>query len=72
MRRLLRVVTEHPVWVLIGVFGVTAFLVSKLVDLESGEILIRLDQSVNRLLPKESEDRAFYEHTRLVFMKNPH
>jgi predicted RND superfamily exporter protein len=63
----LRVVTEHPVWVLIAVFGMTAFLTSKLVDFDTGEVRLRLDPSINRLLPDDDEDRAFYEQARLTF-----
>ena len=65
--RFLKGITDHPAWVLLAVFGVTALLFSKLVDLETGEVQIRLDPSINRLLPDDDEDRAFYEQSRLVF-----
>ena len=67
MQSLLKIVTEHPVWVLVGVFVVTAFLISKLVDLESGELQITLDPSIDRLLPEDDEARGFYEQARESF-----
>jgi predicted RND superfamily exporter protein len=67
VRRALRFITDHPVWVLVAVFAATAFLGTKLVDPRSGEVHLSLDTSINRLLPEEDEDRAFYEQTRLVF-----
>jgi predicted RND superfamily exporter protein len=67
VRRILASVTDYPWIVLLGVTLLTVFLVSRLVDFETGEAQLRLDSSVDRLLPQGDEDQAFYKEVRRVF-----
>lgn len=67
LSRLFELLWRHPIAVAIGTLLITLGAASQLVDLRSGAVRIRVDPSVNRLLPDEDADRLFYERVRHVF-----
>ncbi len=67
MERLLRVVIDHPIWVIAAVAGLTLLAASRIVDFRSGEIQIFVDPSVDSMLPRDDDDRRFYDRARRIF-----
>lgn len=67
MSRLFRLVADHPAVVLLAILALTVVALHGIVDLRTGEPRLWVDPSVNRLLPTDDPDVAFYEHVRRVF-----
>jgi predicted RND superfamily exporter protein len=67
MSRLLRLGAFHPVGVLLAVAAASALALFGLVDLRTGRLRLEIDPSVDRLLPRNDEERRFYERIRHVF-----
>jgi predicted RND superfamily exporter protein len=67
MKRFARLVTRHPVAVLLATALVTLVLLHGLVDLRSGRLRLEVDPSVHRLLPEGDEERRFYDHALELF-----
>jgi predicted RND superfamily exporter protein len=65
--RLLRLVTDHPLWTILGVAALTLVAVAGIVDPRSGEPRIHLDPSLNRLMPEHDPQRVFYDRVRQIF-----
>jgi hydrophobe/amphiphile efflux-3 (HAE3) family protein len=62
-----RFITGRP-WLTLLVLGaVTLLALAQVVDPRSGEILLEIDPSENRLLPEKSEAKAFYDFARRAF-----
>ncbi len=59
--------TRRPVAVLLAILGLTLFFVSRIVDFRTGEVHLRVDPAVERLLPRGDENQAFYETVRRRF-----
>jgi predicted RND superfamily exporter protein len=53
--------------VLLGIVALTALAATGLVDPRDGSLRVRIDPSVDRLLPADDEERIFYERTRHVY-----
>ncbi len=67
MEPVLRFISQRP-WVVLSVLLMTSALaLAQLVDLGTGELLLRLDPSTNRLLPEDDEDKIFYDYVRKLF-----
>jgi predicted RND superfamily exporter protein len=62
-----RVVSEHPLWVVAGVLALTLFSVAGLIDLRTGEVRLRVDPSAGKLLPAGGPERELYERSRRLF-----
>jgi predicted RND superfamily exporter protein len=58
---------NHPLLALLAVAGLTLFTLQGLVDLETGEVRLRIDPSTAGLLPPEGPERELYEHSRRLF-----
>ncbi len=67
MRRFLSLPTRYPASVLIVALAITALAISRLVDLRTGEVSLRVDSSVDQLLPEGDEAREFFEHISDLF-----
>jgi predicted RND superfamily exporter protein len=67
MKRFARLVTRHPVAVLLATVLVTLAALHGLVDLGSGRLRLEVDPSVQRLLPEGDEERRFYDRARELF-----
>ena len=67
MDRLFRVVTERPGAVIAAVAALTLLAFSQIVDFRSGEIRLFVDPSVDSMLPRDDDDRRFYDRARLIF-----
>lgn len=67
MKRFARLVTRHPVAVLLAIAALTVPLLAGLVDLRTGQLRLEVDPAVERLLPEEDEERLFYDRTRDLF-----
>jgi predicted RND superfamily exporter protein len=53
MERIVGLLTRHPVWVVLAVVAITAFFVSRMVDLRTGATHLRVDPSTKMLLPDD-------------------
>jgi predicted RND superfamily exporter protein len=60
-------VTRHAVAVILVVTGLTVLAISRIVDLRTLEPRLRLDPSIESLLPSADENRLFYDKTRKIF-----
>ena len=67
MKRFARLVTGHPVAVLVATALATLVLLHGLVDLRSGTLRLDVDPSVHRLLPEDDDERRFYDRARELF-----
>ncbi len=67
MKRFARLVTHHPIAVLLVTAALTVPLLNSLVDLRSGRLRLEVDPAVERLLPEGDEERRFYDHARELF-----
>src|SRR5512145_198611 len=67
MKRFARLVTRHPVAVLLTTAALTLALLHGLVDLRSGRLRLEVDPSVHRLLPEGDDERRFYDRARELF-----
>ena len=67
MKRFARLVTRHPVAVLLATALATLALLHGLVDLRSGALRLEVDPSVHRLLPEGDDERRFYDRARELF-----
>ncbi len=47
--------------------AITVLALSRIVDFRTGAVHLRLDPSIDRLLPQEDEGKKFYDHVRNVF-----
>jgi predicted RND superfamily exporter protein/CRP-like cAMP-binding protein len=62
-----RIVPDHA-WLVIALsIGMTLWAAAQFVDLRSGEVVMRIDASVDRLLPENDASREFYDRCRLLF-----
>lgn len=72
MDRFVRLVTARP-WLTVGaVLAVTLLAALQVVDPRSGELRLRIDPSVERLLPRGDETRLLYEEVREIFGNDQH
>ena len=62
-----RWIAAHGRWVIATVVLVTALALATLVDWRSGSLRLEIDASVDRLLPADHPDRAFYAQSRRLF-----
>ncbi|MBW2314465.1 MAG: MMPL family transporter [Deltaproteobacteria bacterium] len=67
MTRFFRFVANRPRLVLLATALLTLVALQGIVDLRTGEFRLWVDPSINRLLPTDDPDVAFYEHVREVF-----
>jgi predicted RND superfamily exporter protein/CRP-like cAMP-binding protein len=67
LESLLRFVPRHAVAILLVSLLLTLAAASQLVDFQTGEVRLRFDPSVDRLLPEGDEARAFYDRVRRLF-----
>jgi predicted RND superfamily exporter protein len=67
VKRFARIVTEHPGVVLALVILLTAAAVHGIVDLRSGELRLRVDPAIERLLPEGDDERLFYDRAKQRF-----
>ncbi|MEN8182726.1 MAG: efflux RND transporter permease subunit, partial [Myxococcota bacterium] len=66
MSRILRLGSDHPWLTLAMVVILTAISIRGLVD-PSGEVRLRVDPSMESLLPVEGDERELYEYSRKLF-----
>ena len=67
MNRWTRTLYERPVWVLAAVALFTLLGAHGIVDLATGEPRLRIDPSVERLMPVGGQQRELYERARRLF-----
>ena len=67
MNRWLASVAERPGWVLLGVLAFTIFSVQGIVDLRSGEPVLKIDPSTDRVLPSSGPERELFDRARKLF-----
>jgi len=67
VERLIRAIPRYAGWILVVSTLLTALAASRIVDLRTGEVLLRVDPSADRLLPEGDESRAFYDRVRRLF-----
>lgn len=67
MTRLATLIVRHPILVLAAVLAITAFFLSRMVDFRTGEIHLRIDPAMDRLIADEGPETAFYEGVRKRF-----
>ncbi len=67
MRRLSRLVSGHPLGVLIATLLVTVAALAGIVDVRTGRLQLRFDPDVRRLLPDSATKTQFYERARRLF-----
>jgi len=60
-------VTRHAVAVVLIALALTAFAITRIVDVRSLEPRLVLDPSIESLLPSADENRTFYDKTRKLF-----
>jgi predicted RND superfamily exporter protein len=63
----LLVLVSRPIWVIALVLLVTAFSVTRMVDLRTGLPRIQLDPSTDSLLPSDDPGRHYYERIKQIF-----
>ena len=67
MSDLIRLVSHRP-WTVLGLLVLlTALAVSRIVDFTTGDVLLTIDPSTNRLLPDDDPDKVFYDYVRRLF-----
>ena len=69
MARLLDLVSQRPIAVLLAVALPTAAALIGLVDPGTGRLRLRIDPSVERLLPANDPDRQFWAEARRLFTR---
>jgi predicted RND superfamily exporter protein len=62
-----RFLTRHARATLVVVALITVAALHGIVDLRSGALRLRVDPSIDQLLPQGDEERAFYERARQLF-----
>jgi predicted RND superfamily exporter protein len=67
MHGILRAITERAGLVLLLTAALTVLALSQLVDFRTGAVRLKLDSSLDRLMPDEDDDRLFYESARKLF-----
>ncbi len=65
MEALASFVTKRGGWILVACLILTVIAVSRIVDFGTGEVKLRLDPSMNRLIPEA--DKQFYKQVRRIF-----
>jgi len=66
-RRARSLVVDHPLVVLAIVALLSVLAASQVYDLRTGALRLRIDPSLDRLLPPDDPDRRFYESMRRTF-----
>jgi hydrophobe/amphiphile efflux-3 (HAE3) family protein len=64
--RFARLIADHPIATLVAVLGLTLLAVSGIVDFRSGEMRLRLEPELDRLMPLD-EARRYYDDMRRRF-----
>ncbi len=67
MKWFARLVTGHPVVLLSILLAITLAALQGIVDIRTGELRLRIDPALDRLLPEGDDERRFYERARKVF-----
>lgn len=67
MKRFDELVAARPGWVLAAVLAVTLAAAAGLVDPRSGALRLRIDPSLDRLLPEDDPARRYHERARTLF-----
>ena len=62
-----RIVTQRAWWVVLIVLGLTALAVTRIFDFRTFEPRLRLDVSLESILPRHDEGREFYDRVRRIF-----
>jgi predicted RND superfamily exporter protein len=62
-----RWITQHAVAVLVGCGLVSLVAVAQIVDLREQALRLRIDTSIEQMLPTGDASRAFYDHVRKLF-----
>lgn len=67
MQRLIRWIAGHPLYCIavVALLSVAAFLV--VYDVQHGQLRLKIDPTIERLLPEKGEDRAVFERARQTF-----
>jgi predicted RND superfamily exporter protein len=71
MPRIAALLMRHPIWIVAISIAITVFFASKIVDLKTGEVLLRVDPSAERLLPPHDESQQFLERISKQFGNYP-
>ncbi len=67
MKRFATLLVGRPLWVLAALMLITVVALHGVVDLRSGEPRIRVDPSLDRLLPDGDDERVFYDRAKDLF-----
>ncbi|MGB0218827.1 MAG: MMPL family transporter [Sinimarinibacterium flocculans] len=67
MQRLLSSLAAHPLALVCAVLALSVLAAATLFDARTGQIRLRVDPSLERLLPPQDEDRALFDRVRALF-----
>jgi predicted RND superfamily exporter protein len=67
VQRFGRLVAFHPIVFLVAIGALTLVALHGIVDLRTGQLRLRIDPSIERLLPEGDDERRFFDRTRQVF-----
>ncbi len=67
MEQLRAVIPQNAWLVLAAALGLTVLAANQLVDFRTGDTLLHIDASADRLLPEGDASREFYDHIRRMF-----